>query len=141
MKSLIYVFTIALLISGCASPRYSVNSAKGITQSRTIHIVEDPNVRASFLKSMQDWLYQHKYDVNVLAPNSEIAHDEWTLTYHALWSWDLTIFLAEATICAFNKGIFAGEAKYLAPNSNTFSKYRKAEKTIHAMMDMLFSER
>ena len=128
-----------MLVSGCASPRYASIPAKGISNAKTIYIIENPETTSLFLEAMKDWLYEHKYDIQLLPPSSETSQYEWVLTYTALRSWDLAVFLRDATIRAFNKGTFSGDSKFYSDNNLNFSKYGGMREKVGKMMGNLFS--
>lgn len=43
-----------MLVSGCASPRYTSIPAMGISNAKTIYIVENPKTTSLFLEAMKD---------------------------------------------------------------------------------------
>ena len=137
----IMVLMMLLTFTGCASVGYKQRSAIGITNAKTVYIVEHPATRSNFLDVMKDWLFERGYKVEILAPYSQTSEYDWALTYSGKWSWDLVIYLSDAEIRAYHNGILAGKVEFdVAGKSWNINpvKYGSAEKRIKEMLNRLF---
>jgi hypothetical protein len=102
-------------------------------------IVEDPRVRAGFLREFRRSLESLGYAVRLLPPSAR--HDACivTTTYVARWSWDLTIYMSYAEIVVYLDGDHAGHAAYDS-RSGSFNvlKFIDAEPKIREVVAELF---
>ena len=66
------------------------------------------------------------------------AECEWTATYLAKWSWDITIYMAYAEIKIFHNGNLDGEAVYDSTGgSGNMNKFIDAEPKIRELVNEL----
>ena len=131
------LLAVALVSSGCAITHDS-KAAVGIKEAGTINIIQNPSVRAGFLEAMKEWLTSNGYKYNVLPQNADKSQG-WVLTYIGQWSWDLTIYLAKASIKAYKDGVEVGNSEYSSTQGGlNLNKFSKADETIKKMMTDLF---
>lgn len=141
MKKLSIIVAVLLLVSGCASPRYT--SEKVLTEVKPeneIVIVKDTKTKEGFLSAVSDWLKENGYSFTVTDDGSNHDLEKVTIEYVGHWKWDLAIFLSEARIEAFHEGQRVGKVNYRAPNTFSTVKFGKARDRIFYMMDVLFGK-
>ncbi len=138
--SLVCLLLAAVLLSSGCAITHDYKSASGIKEATTINIIENPDTMPGFLAAMKSWLDSHGYNYNILPRDGDRAHG-WVLTYNGEWTWDITIYMAKATINAFKDGVETGYATYNVQGggmSMNLSKWRNAKETIKKMMSNLF---
>ena len=144
MKRIVSVgMTMPLLFSSCVSVGHQSQAAKGIKNADTICIVPHPQTREGFQRAMEAWLEHRNYKVNVLPVGSNISDCAWSLTYSGEWSWDWSIYLADAEIIAYHNGTQVGKSEFNAPggifNFNP-KKWGSADTRVQEMMNRLFEK-
>jgi hypothetical protein len=129
---------VPLLVSGCAIT-HDYKLAKGIDKAKSVNIITNAKTREGFLETMISWLGDNGYQYNVLPEGSSTNEQDWVLTYNGQWSWDITIYMAKATIKAYKNGVFSGESTYSSTKGGfSLKKFSKADEIINKMMEKLF---
>ena len=105
-----------------------------------ICIIEDPAVRAGFLRAYKRALREKGYKIRILEEHANLDDCELTSTYMGRWSWDLALYMAYAEIKVFRNGIQAGEAIYDSRSGGglVFKKFIKGEEKIKELVNFLF---
>ena len=105
----------------------------------TICVVEDKNVRESFLPAMRAALESRGMEVTVVASLSEAHTCPLYATYMANWRWDLARYLAYAKITVFKGSTELGSATYDALlGGGRPDKFIDAEAKIRELVNQLF---
>jgi len=96
-------------------------------------------VRETFLTAYKAGLEGKGLIVNMLPPQANKGDCEWTSTYSANWSWDLTMYMRLAKISIYHDDWLHGEALYDSTSgSGSFGKFINAEEKIEEMVGQLF---
>ncbi|MGL6314296.1 Sbal_3080 family lipoprotein [Vibrio sp. WXL103] len=130
--------SVALLLTGCAAPKYQGSAIDHENPNNQVTIIKDEATRDIFLTTMLDWCDANQYTCKVSHEGTEQDEDELTLDYIAKWSWDIATFIGEARISAFHEGERVGNVTFSAPNNANLNKFGDDEARISAMMDVLF---
>jgi hypothetical protein len=138
-KSLV-LFSVALVISGCAI-RQSVTPV-GLFEGKQVCIVDNPKVRRGFLEAFKQALVDKGYEVRVLDTSSPLNSCSITATYTANWQWDVAVYMAYAAISVFHNGKTVGEAIYDTRGGDAnMGKFIKAEEKVRELVKQLFPNR
>ncbi len=138
MKKIIVIFTI-LLTAGCAAPIQSVQPVSEVQRGTELCIIENPDVRDSFITIYETALLDKGVNVKILSPNAKKNDCKLTSTYTAKWRWDLALYMAYAKISVYRDDWLFGEALYDAMASGgNFGKFIDAEEKIKEMVMQLF---
>ncbi|HEX8611804.1 MAG TPA: Sbal_3080 family lipoprotein [Telluria sp.] len=124
-------------LSGCAIHQ----NVKPVERfgSKTVCIVQNGNVRATFLDVYERTLSNKGYEVKRLATNASLLECPVISTYNATWRWDLAMYMSYADIIVYNNGKQAGKATYDATRGGgNPGKFIGAEKKITELVDQLF---
>ncbi len=136
MKNPIMLVAIVLLISGCTISQH-VEQAE-ISNDAEVCIIENDAVRKGFLPELEKVL--HEKGIRYVVTDRQYANQncEWTVTYVARWTWDLTIYMSYAEIKVFKNGVLDGEAVYDSTKGGAnMSKFINAEPKIRELVDQL----
>lgn len=126
----------AMLISACSITQ-KVEPAE-ITTGSELCIIENPDVRKGFLEEYKAALSSKGVSYQVVSENSVPASCEWTSTYIARWTWDLSLYMSYAEIKIFHNGSLDGEAKYDSTRGGAnMSKFIDAEPKIRELVNEL----
>lgn len=137
----IYMIFFLVLVSGCASPRYTANKvAQNVSPENDVVIIKDPDTKEGFLLAISDWLTENGYEFEIQDEGSNHDLEKVTIEYIGYWNWDLAIYLSEARVEAFHQGQRIGEVNYRAPNTLSTVKFGEARERIFYMMDVLFGQ-
>lgn len=124
------------LVSACTITQ-NIEPAE-ITKGSELCIIENADVRAGFLKEYRSVLSSKGIDHIVVNENSVPDSCEWTSTYVARWSWDLSLYMSYAEIKVFHNGSLDGEAKYdSTKGGGNPSKFIDAEPKIRELVNEL----
>lgn len=141
MKKILIVAVSFVMISGCASPRFTSEKVVSTAHAgKDFVIVKDEKTREGFLSAVADWLKDNGHSYTIVGDG--VSHDleKVTIEYVGFWKWDLALFLSEAKIEAFHEGQRIGEVDYRAPNTLSAVKFGEARDRIFYMMDVLFGK-
>lgn len=108
--------------------------------SKDITIVRDDATREVFLSRMETWCQDNGYDCSVAPDGSLHKPNNLTLVYISFWSWDITTYIADATIKAYKDSKRIGEATFKASNNFNGAKWGDDEKRIGILMQLLFGQ-
>lgn len=109
-----------------------------ITSGDELCIIENPDVREGFLREYTSALSSKGIPYIVVSEASVPESCEWTSTYIARWTWDLSLYMSYAEIKVFHKGSLDGEAKYDSTNGGAnMSKFIDAEPKIRELVEQL----
>lgn len=124
------------MISACSITQ-QVEPAE-IPRGNELCIIENPDVRAGFLKEYRSVLSSKGVPHRLVSKNSVPASCEWTSTYVARWTWDMSLYMSYAEIKIFQRGRLDGEAKYDSTRGGAnMSKFIDAEPKIRELVDQL----
>ncbi|RSZ60232.1 hypothetical protein HF313_21040 [Massilia atriviolacea] len=124
-------------LSGCAIHQ----NVKPVERfdSKTVCIVQNGNVRATFLDAYENALSNKGYEVKRLATDASLIACPVTSTYTASWRWDLAMYMSYADIIVYKNGKPSGKATYDATRGGgNMGKFIGAEKKITELVDQLF---
>lgn len=140
MKGVIFIGAVAIALSGCAI-KQQVERAE-LSDDAMLCVIENKEVREGFLPELQSVLHEKGVKHSVVDAGYARSHCEWTLTYVARWSWDLTIYMSYAEINVFKDGALDGRAVYDSTGGGmNFSKFIDAEPKIRELVDELIQSR
>ncbi|WP_299981874.1 Sbal_3080 family lipoprotein [uncultured Pseudoteredinibacter sp.] len=124
------------LVSACSITQ-NIEPAE-ISQGAELCIIENPDVREGFLKEYKSVLSSRGIPFKVVSETSVPETCEWTSTYVARWTWDLSLYMSYAEIKIFNKGSLDGEAIYDSTRGGAnMSKFIDAEPKIRELVNQL----
>ncbi|MBM7456148.1 hypothetical protein HNR62_002029 [Oceanisphaera litoralis] len=138
LRQLIPVLLLTMVLSGC-SIQQSVETAK-IENSATLCVVQNPEVRAGFLHSLESALADNGVRFRVVDRMTVPAECRWTANYNARWSWDLALYMSYAEIQIYKDGLRQGKALYdsTAGGANP-GKFIDADTKIRELVSSLLS--
>ena len=136
--SLLFVCGLTLALSSCTILQNVTPYRSGDIQE--ICIIEDPAVRAGFLKAYKRALREKGYKIRILGEHANLDDCELTSTYMGRWSWDMALYMALAEIKIFRNGEKVGEAIYDSRSGGglVFKKFIKGEEKIFELVNLLF---
>jgi hypothetical protein len=131
------LLSVGLLLAGC-SIHQNVTAVPKLTNNE-LCIIQNPDVRESFLDAYQRALEGKNLKTRVLPQTATPRDCPQASTYTANWRWDLALYLAFVDINIFQDGKSVGRAVYdsLGGGGN-LSKFIDAEKKINELVDLLF---
>ena len=134
----IWSLTIAVIaLAGCTITQ-TVNPIS-IAAGSEVCIVENSEVRAGFLDTVQQVLTENGYRYRMLAHGASPSYCPVALTYTAQWSWDLSLYMSYARLQAFQDGYPAGNALYdSTKGGGNMKKFIDAEPKITELVEQLF---
>lgn len=139
-KTYFSIFITALFVSGCAAPKYTGKPINRYDKLFQITIVKDEATRSIFLNTMETWCLDNGVDYIVVPDGTKHNPNELTLDYVSRWSWDFSLYIANARISAYKNKKNVGYVEFRAPDSLNTDKFGDDEKRIRAMMQMLFGQ-
>jgi hypothetical protein len=129
--------TISIMLISACSITQNIEPAE-ISKGSELCIIENPDVREGFLKEYQSVLSSKGIPHRLVSENSVPDSCEWTSTYIARWTWDLSLYMSYAEIKVFHKGSLDGEAKYDSTKGGAnMSKFIDAEPKIRELVNQL----
>ena len=134
------LIAMMLLISGCSISQH-VEQAD-ISNDAEVCIIENDKVREGFLPELEKVLRDK--GIRYVVTDSMYANQncEWTVTYVARWSWDLTIYMSYAEIKVYKNGVLDGEAVYDSTRGGmNLGKFIDSEPKIREMVDQLMQRK
>ena len=136
-SSLLFVCGLTLALSSCTIVQNVTPYRSSDIQE--ICIIEDPAVRAGFLRAYKRVLREKGYRIRILEEHANLDDCELTSTYMGRWRWGWALYMALAEIKVFRNGKLAGEAIYDSRSgSGSFKKYIKGEEKIFELVNLLF---
>ena len=109
-SSLLFVCGLTLALSSCTIVQNVTPYRSSDIQE--ICIIEDPAVRAGFLRAYKRVLREKGYRIRILEEHANLDDCELTSTYMGRWKWDMALYMALAEIKIFKNGEKVGEAIY-----------------------------
>jgi len=131
---------IVMFLTGCAAPKFHVESIDGYDKLMPITIVRDDATRGIFLSTMETWCLDKGVDCSIVPDGTKHIDDDLTLDYVSRWSWDVTTYISDSTIKAYKNKKRVGTVTFNAPDSLDFDKFGDDDKRIDMMMKLLFGE-
>ena len=136
IKRLLWL-SIGFLMTGCAIHQ-NVNPVPKLAEAE-ICIIENPDVRSSFLEAYRRALEAKNLKIRMLPQTAAQRDCRQTSTYTANWRWDLAHYLAFVDLNVFTDGRSVGRAIYDSLGGGlNLSKFIDAEKKIYELVDQLF---
>jgi len=136
MFKMVLGITSIVLLSACSITQ-NIEPAE-ISRGSELCIIENPDVREGFLKEYQSVLTSKSIPHKLVSENSVPRSCEWTSTYVARWTWDLSLYMSYAEIKVFHNGSLDGEAKYDSTKGGAnMSKFIDAEPKIRELVNEL----
>jgi len=136
MKTLVPL-SVAAALAGCA-----INQSAEPTTSVVggeICIIENPDVRASFLEVYQRELEKKGFKTRVIPATSTLFDCPQVSRYTANWRWDVALYLAFADISVYEDGKRVGHVVYDSlKGSMNLGKFVHGESKIVELVDQLF---
>lgn len=124
-------------LSGCAI-RQTVKPVERL-DSKTVCLVQNGNVRATFIDAYERALSNKGYEVKRLAPDASLLECPVISTYTATWRWDLAMYMSYAEIIVYKDAKPSGKATYDATRGGgNMGKFIGADKKITELVDQLF---
>lgn len=135
-KKLFLLLLSCFLVSAC-SIKQTIESAE-VDKGSVICIIENPEVREGFLKTLESSLSSKGVPYKVVEASAIPESCEWTATYHARWTWDLALYMSYAHIQVFHKDKLDGQAIYDSTRGGgNMNKFIDAETKIRELVDQL----
>ena len=135
MKKL-WLLCCVILLPACTITQ-NIEPAE-ITKNAEICIIENPAVRAGFLKEYLSVLSSKRIAYKMVNVADVPEDCEWTSPYTANWTWDLTIYMSYAEIKIFHKGSLDGQAIYDSRSgSSNMGKFIDAEPKVRELVNQL----
>lgn len=126
-----------LSVAGCAIHQ-KVEPVPSI-EAREICIINNPDVRESFLDTFRQTLHSKGFQTKVLDASMKPGDCPLTSTYVANWRWDLALYMAFAEIEVYADGKQVGRAYYDSlSGSGNLSKFISADDKIEELVNQLF---
>lgn len=132
------ISTLALIVlSSACSITQDIEPAE-MPKGSELCIIENAEVREGFLKEFQAALSNKGIPHKLVKEDAVPESCEWTSTYIARWTWDVSLYMSYAEIKIFHKGSLDGEAKYDSTKGGAnMSKFIDAEPKIRELVDTL----
>ena len=132
------VMFLLMMVSGC-SIKQSVKPVTVIARGAEVCIVENLDVRESFLEAYKQELRDKSLVVKMLPFDADRAQCAWSSTYVARWRWDLALYMAFARINIYHQGRYAGGVFYDAQSGGGgLRKFISAEEKLRELVDQMF---
>lgn len=126
-----------ILLDGCSIQQQVIPVPT--TEIRKICIINNPDVRESFLDAYIDALQSRDFHSEILDESATPIDCALTSTYTANWRWDLALYMAFAEIKVYDNGKEVGHALYDSlGGSGSLSKFISADLKVHELVDQLF---
>ena len=137
-SSLLFVCGLTLALSSCTIVQNVTPYRSSDIQE--ICIIEDPAVRAGFLRAYKRALREKGYKIRILEEHANLDDCELTSTYMGRWKWAYALYMALAEIKVFRNGKQVGEAIYDSRSGDglVFKKFIKGEEKIYELVNLLF---
>lgn len=136
MLNKISMLVAVMLISACSITQ-NIEPAE-ITKGSELCIIENPAVRPGFLKEYRSVLTNKAIPHKVISETNVPDSCEWTSTYIARWTWDLSLYMSYAEIKVFHNGSLDGVAKYDSTSGGAnMNKFIDAEPKIRELVNQL----
>ena len=136
MLKKVSAITSIIFLSACSITQ-NIEPAQ-ISKGSELCIIENTDVREGFLKEYQSVLSSKGIPNRLVSENSVPESCEWTSTYIARWTWDLSLYMSYAEIKVFHNGSLDGEAKYDSTKGGAnMSKFIDAEPKIRELVNEL----
>lgn len=143
-KTLLLAVAAAMTLfgAGCAAPKFSGKtiSQEILVAKPQVVVVTNAKTREGFKKAIETWLQANNYSYVVKPADTPHEDEKLTIEYVGHWSWDLALYLNNARIQAFHKGLRVGDVDYTAPNTLNTDKFSNAEERIKLLLDVLFGK-
>jgi hypothetical protein len=136
MKKIVFLSIAGAFLGGCAISQ-NVDQAH-IPNAAKLCVIENDRVREGFLPELLGVLDEK--GINYVVTDKHVARNgcEWTLTYTARWSWDITIYMSYAEIKVFRNGILDGKAIYDSTSGSfNMNKFIDSEPKIRELVEEL----
>ena len=129
----------SMLLTGCAI-KQDVEPAP-TTQGSEICIIENPDVRATFLEVYRRELEKKGFKTRVIPTTSTLFDCPQTSRYTANWRWDFALYLAFVDISVYEDGKRVGHVVYDSLQGEfNFGKFVHGETKIVELIDQLFPQ-
>jgi len=136
MKKIVFLSIAGAFLGGCAISQ-NVDQAH-IPNAAKLCVIENDRVREGFLPELLGVLDEK--GISYVVTDKHVARSgcEWTLTYTARWSWDITIYMSYAEIRVFRNGILDGKAIYDSTSGSfNMNKFIDSEPKIRELVEEL----
>jgi hypothetical protein len=128
---------LSLILAGCTS--ITVQPVDRALALKHVCIQENPKVTLSgFIAMLQDGFSRHGISTEVISGVNTPTQCEYVLTYTALRSWDLTVYLTEAELRLEKDGEMVASAIYHLKGKGGFSLVKWAG--VKSKMDPVIDE-
>jgi hypothetical protein len=134
MKNVLGIACVLPFLGACSSVQ-KIDPAPSYA-GETLCIVENADVRESFLVAYSKAVAVKGLQVKRLPAGARLTSCEAVSTYTANWSWDLLMYMRYAQISIYREGRLSGQATYDA-HTAVFSKFINAEQKINELVDQL----
>lgn len=132
------IILLAMAAAACGPVLHEVDPVQ-MAEDGELCIIENPDVRESFLESYKEALAAKGIAYKVVSAKRSKGGCEWTSTYVARWKFDLASFMAYTDIKVFHQGNLQGGAKYdSSKNAADAEEFIDAEEKIQELVDQLF---
>ena len=138
MRAGLLVIVIGLL-SGCTS--IQVQPAKKLSSTSPVCIINNPKVIVSgFIDVIREGFSRHNIPTMIIEESAANTCDV-TLTYTALQSWDLALYLSHAELHLWQRGIQIGSAQFHLNGKGGYAltKYKSTKSKMDPVIDQLLS--
>jgi hypothetical protein len=127
---------LSLLVFGCTTVRVQpVDRSIRLTH---VCIQENPKVIVpSFLNVVRDGFERHGISTEVFSGSPPPTHCEYVLTYTALQSWDLALFLSHAELRLEHEGRKVADAEYHLTGGLSLMKWQSTRTKMDPVIDEL----
>jgi hypothetical protein len=141
MKRLLALLLV-ILLAACSIVQEVRPVAPADVAAKGICVVENPEVRKTFLEAYKHTLEKKGFAVKVLPPGTAITECPVYTTYDASWLWDLVSYMAYAEINIYRDGKIAGKALYDSRmgGARIIDKFIKTDAKISELVDQLFPD-
>lgn len=141
-KSFVAMAILALL-AGCNS--YRVKAIPHDDNFKTAVVINNPKVRVSdFEAVLEDAFAEHGIGVRVVSEEYIPTNDEYVVRYNALQSWDVVLYMTDATIRVQKGSRQIGRGRYHHNGTNMsldiFTKWRGTSWKMRELYDELLKE-
>ena len=142
-SSLLFVCGLVLALSSCTIVQNVTPYRSSDIQE--ICIIEDPAVRAGFLRAYKRALREKGYKIKILEEHANLDDCKLTSTYMGRWKWDVALYMALAEIKIFRNGEKVGEAIYDSRKGSFagggFKKFINGEEKIYELVNLLLQNK
>ncbi|VUD46617.1 hypothetical protein TDB9533_00859 [Thalassocella blandensis] len=139
MPTKLLIILSTIIFSGCTIKQ--VVDPVDMSSTAELCIVENSAVKEGFLRELRATLTEKGIKHKIITEFSATDTCEWTATYNARWSWDLTIYLSYAEIKIFRNGELSGQALYDSRSGGAnMNKFIDAEPKIRELVNQLINK-